>query len=298
MTDKGYHRVEATDSCWRVRKLDKAERAARLFTLAASPSPPAGCSRNEPARHPRRPRARHRLARRGEDPAEGPAGANPAKAYILVEYKLLKKPFANFPGSRKTMPLKTGSPSAADPRAATSGAWARPGQSAPGRQFPPRASATSRAPKGPATKLMLIEVDPAFGSSRASARPASLGPTLSSWLRDGYRLGIVEADRTGRRAGSARSGRLQGRARRPSPIARHRADAGRLRPRTSATSRCRRNPADKVRRWPSPGREVRQFLGGLVNKIEGVNAGFASSLDQSTNRDRGRSVGAAGDADR
>ena len=40
MTDKGYRRVEATDSVSDdLRKLDKAERAARLFTLAASPEP-------------------------------------------------------------------------------------------------------------------------------------------------------------------------------------------------------------------------------------------------------------------
>ena len=37
-----------------------------------------------------------------------PPALDPAKAYVLVEYKLLKNPFANFPGSRKTMPLKTG----------------------------------------------------------------------------------------------------------------------------------------------------------------------------------------------
>lgn len=40
MTDKGYHRVEATDSVSdELRKLDKAERAARLFTLAAAAEP-------------------------------------------------------------------------------------------------------------------------------------------------------------------------------------------------------------------------------------------------------------------
>src|SRR5205085_1177055 len=37
-----------------------------------------------------------------------PAALNPAKAYILVEYKLQRNPFANFPGSRKTMPLQAG----------------------------------------------------------------------------------------------------------------------------------------------------------------------------------------------
>lgn len=40
MTDKGYRRVEATDAVSdELRKLDKAERAARLFTLAASAEP-------------------------------------------------------------------------------------------------------------------------------------------------------------------------------------------------------------------------------------------------------------------
>ncbi len=38
-----------------------------------------------------------------------PAALNPAKAYILVEYRLLKNPYAGgMPGSRKTMPLKSG----------------------------------------------------------------------------------------------------------------------------------------------------------------------------------------------
>jgi hypothetical protein len=40
MTDKGYRRVEATDAVSdELKKLDKAERAARLFTLAAAPEP-------------------------------------------------------------------------------------------------------------------------------------------------------------------------------------------------------------------------------------------------------------------
>jgi membrane peptidoglycan carboxypeptidase len=40
MTDKGYRRVEATDAVSdELRKLDKAERAERLFTLAAAPEP-------------------------------------------------------------------------------------------------------------------------------------------------------------------------------------------------------------------------------------------------------------------
>lgn len=40
MTDKGYRRVEAADAVSdELKKLDKAERAARLFTLAASAEP-------------------------------------------------------------------------------------------------------------------------------------------------------------------------------------------------------------------------------------------------------------------
>lgn len=40
MTDKGYRRVEATDAVSdELKKLNKAERAERLFTLAASPEP-------------------------------------------------------------------------------------------------------------------------------------------------------------------------------------------------------------------------------------------------------------------
>jgi membrane peptidoglycan carboxypeptidase len=40
MTDKGYRRVEATDQVSdELKKLDKAQRATRLFTLAAAPEP-------------------------------------------------------------------------------------------------------------------------------------------------------------------------------------------------------------------------------------------------------------------
>ncbi|HEX9964011.1 MAG TPA: hypothetical protein VGB04_03405 [Allosphingosinicella sp.] len=40
MTDKGYRRVEATDEVSdELKKLDKAQRAARLFTLAAAAEP-------------------------------------------------------------------------------------------------------------------------------------------------------------------------------------------------------------------------------------------------------------------
>jgi hypothetical protein len=40
MTDKGYRRVEATDSVSdELKRLDKAERAERLFTLASAPEP-------------------------------------------------------------------------------------------------------------------------------------------------------------------------------------------------------------------------------------------------------------------
>jgi hypothetical protein len=40
MTDKGYRRVKATDAVSdELKKLGKAERAERLFTLAASPEP-------------------------------------------------------------------------------------------------------------------------------------------------------------------------------------------------------------------------------------------------------------------
>lgn len=37
-----------------------------------------------------------------------PATLNLAKAYVLVEYKLQKNPYASFPGSRNTLPLSAG----------------------------------------------------------------------------------------------------------------------------------------------------------------------------------------------
>jgi hypothetical protein len=37
-----------------------------------------------------------------------PAKLDPAKAYVLVEYKLQENPWGKFPGSRKTLPLQAG----------------------------------------------------------------------------------------------------------------------------------------------------------------------------------------------
>ena len=91
-----------------------------------------------------------------------PPALNPAKAYILVEYKLLKNPFANFPGSRKTMPLQTGlafgryDPALADIR----GMGKATGNPVPAGEQPIEGFRSKALAKGPATRLMLIEVEP------------------------------------------------------------------------------------------------------------------------------------------
>ena len=92
-----------------------------------------------------------------------PAPLNPAKAYILVEYRLLKNPYGGgLPGSRKTMPLKAGlifaryDPALGDIRGRGK-ALANP--VAPGQQTVEGFRSRPLA-KGPGSRLFLIEVDP------------------------------------------------------------------------------------------------------------------------------------------
>jgi hypothetical protein len=212
-----------------------------------------------------------------------PPALNPAKAYILVEYKLLKNPFANFPGSRKTMPLKTGlafgryDPALGDirglgkARANPVGAGQQPTE---GFRYKPIA-------KGPATRLMLIEVEPdtwvvqGFGGTSFSlgSYAFDLAPgTVTD-------LGIVEAEpdwaegQDPPEIGDVFKAGLAGPFSKSPDIAPMRAT---FRPRTAGDIPLPAGiPADRVRPVVFvPGAKFGNYLGGLVNKIEGVNAGL------------------------
>jgi hypothetical protein len=210
-----------------------------------------------------------------------PAALDPAKAYILVEYKLLKNPFAGFPGSRKTMPLKSGlafgryDPALGDIRGlgkASANPVASGQQPTEGFRYKPIA-------KGPATRLMLIEVEPdtwvvqGFGGTSFSlgSYTVELAPgTVTD-------LGIVEAEpdwaegQDPPEIGDVFKAGLAGPFSKSPDIAPMRAA---FRPRAAGDIPLPAGiSADRVRPVVFvPGAKFGNYLGGLVNKIEGVNA--------------------------
>jgi hypothetical protein len=91
-----------------------------------------------------------------------PAELNPAKAYILVEYKLMANPFADLLGSRKTMPLINGlifaryDPVLGDIR----GLGKAKANPLPGKQSPTEPFRNREIAKSEGARLHLIEVEP------------------------------------------------------------------------------------------------------------------------------------------
>ena len=223
-----------------------------------------------------------------------PPALNPAKAYILVEYKLLRNPFASFPGSRKTMPLKTGlafgryDPALGDIR----GMGKARGNPLPAGQFPTEGFRYKPLAKGPATRLMLIEVDPGtwvvqgFGTTSFSlgSYAFELAPgTVTD-------LGVVEAEpdwaegQDPPEIGDVFKSGLAGPFSKSPDIAPMRAV---FRPRAGGDIPLPAGiPADKVRPVEFiPGAKFGNYLGGLVNRIEGVNASLRKPhWTSSTNR--------------
>ncbi|HEX8379775.1 MAG TPA: hypothetical protein VF619_04390 [Allosphingosinicella sp.] len=214
-----------------------------------------------------------------------PAALNPAKAYMLVEYKLLKNPFANFPGSRKTMPLKAGlafgryDPALLDIR----GMGKASGNPVPAGQQPIEGFRYKPIAKGPATRLMLIEVDPGTWVVQGFGNTSfSLG-SYAFELEPGTvtDLGIVEAEpdwADGQKPpdiGDVLKAGLAGPFSKSPDIAPMRAV---FRPRAGGDIPLPAGiPAEKVRPVAFiPGAKFGNYLGGLVNKIEGVNASLRS----------------------
>jgi hypothetical protein len=223
-----------------------------------------------------------------------PPAFNPAKAYILVEYKLLKNPFGNFPGSRKTMPLKAGlafgryDPALGDIRGLGK-ARANP---VPAGQQPIEGFRYKPIAKGPATRLMLIEVEPGtwvvqgFGGTSFSLG-SYMFELAPGTVTD---LGIVEAEpdwaegQDPPEISDVFKGALAGPFAKSPDIAPMRAV---FRPRAAGDIPLPAGiPADRVRPVAfTPGARFGNYLGGLVNKIEGVNASRRSpNWTSSTNR--------------
>lgn len=210
-----------------------------------------------------------------------PPALNPTKAYILVEYKLLENPFGGFPGSRKTMPLKTGlafgryDPDRGDIRGMgkASGNPVEPGHPPiEGFRYKPVA-------KGPATRLMLIEMDPGLWVVQGFGNTSfSLG-SYTFELAPGTvtDLGVVTAEPDWAEGqeppdmGSVFAAAMAGPFAKSPDIAPMRAT---FRHRASGDIPLPAGiPADKVRPVAfTPGAKFGNYLGGLVNRIEGVNA--------------------------
>ena len=223
-----------------------------------------------------------------------PPALDPAKAYILVEYKLLKNPFGNFPGSRKTMPLKAGlafgryDPALGDIRGMGK---ARDNPLPPGQQ-PTEGFRYKPLAKGPATRLMLIEVEPGTWVVQGYGGTSfSLGSYMFE-LAPGTvtDLGIVEAEpdwaegQDPPEIGDIFKAGLAGPFSKSPDIAPMRAV---FRPRAAGDIPLPAGlPADKVRPVTfTPGAKFGNYLGGLVNRIEGVNASLRKPhWTSSTNR--------------
>ncbi|HEU0099937.1 MAG TPA: hypothetical protein VFQ67_14335 [Allosphingosinicella sp.] len=224
-----------------------------------------------------------------------PPALNPAKAYILVEYKLLKNPYAaGLPGSRKTMPLKSGlvfaryDPALGDIRGMGK---ARSNPVAPGEQAGEGFRSKPLA-KGPGSRLFLIEVEPdtwvvqGFGGTSFSLGSYTFNLAPGS-VTD---LGVVEAEPDWAEGqdppdmGSLLKSAFAGPFGKSPDIAPMRAV---FRPRAAGDIPIPAGiPADRVRPVEfAPGAKFGNYLGGLVNKIEGVNASLRKPhWTSSTNR--------------
>jgi hypothetical protein len=209
-----------------------------------------------------------------------PTTLNPAKAYILVEYKLLKNPFAGFPGSRKTMPLTAGlvfaryDPVLGDIRGMGK---AKANPVASGQQ-PIEGFRKKSLAQGPGSRLFLLEVEPDIWVVQGWGNTSfSLG-SYSFELAPGSvtDLGVVTAEPDWAEGQDAPDmGNVLGAA-----LAGPFAKSPDIAPmRVSFRSRAAGDiplpvgiPAGQVRPAAfTPGAKFGNYLGGLVNRIEGVN---------------------------
>jgi hypothetical protein len=210
-----------------------------------------------------------------------PAALNPAKAYVLVEYKLQKNPFANWPGSRKTMPLQSGLTFARYDRALgdVRGAGRAMGNPVPAGQVGRELFRNKPLAKGEGTRLFLVELDPGtwvvegFGNTSFSlgSYTFDLAPgTVTD-------LGIVTAEpdwAEGQEAPSAAEILYSATS---GPFG-HKLDMAPIRvafrPRAAGDLPVPTGiPAQRVQPVSfSPGATFGNYLGGLVNRIDGVNA--------------------------
>lgn len=222
----------------------------------------------------------------GETLRKIPAQLNPAKAYVLVEYKLMKNPMASFPGSSQYMPLSAGlvlaryDPALGDVR----GLGKATSNPVPAKQAASEPFRNRQLAKGDAARLFLIELEPdtwvvqGFGNTSFSL--GSYAFTLEpGTITD---LGVAEpAQDWAEGDGPATAGDVMGMAL-LGPFAK-RPDIAPMRvafrPRGTGDMEIPSGlPADRIQpvRF-TPDARFGNYLGGLVNRIEGVNARLAGT---------------------
>lgn len=211
-----------------------------------------------------------------------PASLSPTKAYVLVEYQLQKNPMASFPGSSKTIPLMSGLTLARyDARLQDVRGLGR------AKSNPVAAGKTAQevfrnrpVVKGPQSRLFLLEVEPDVWVVQGYGNTSfSLG-SYSFELRPGVvtDLGVVSAEpdwAEGQKqatVGSVLSAAFLGPFAKRPDVAPLRAT---FRPRTVADLQV---PAGLtvVPVQFQGNATFGNYLGGLVNRIEGVNARLKS----------------------
>lgn len=220
-----------------------------------------------------------------------PAALNPAKAYILVEYRLMPNPLAKLPGSRKTLPLTDGltfaryDPVLGDIRG-MGRATANP---VPGKQAAAEPFRNRELVRGDAARLHLIEVEPdtwvvqGYGNTSFSlgsyAFKLEPGTVTDLGVAEGA-SDWAEGDRAVNGGDLLKMALLGPFAKRPA-VAPARVS---FRPRTAADMAIPAGlPQGSVRPVTFvPGARFGNYLGGLVNRIEGVNATAKAAASPTT----------------
>ncbi len=128
-----------------------------------------------------------------------PASLNPAKAYLLVEYKLQANPYSGLPGSRKTMPLQNGLALARYDIALgdVRGMGKAKANPVPAGQVAIEAFRNKPIAKGETSRLFLLELEPdtwviqGYGDTSFSLGSYSFALTAGSFVD----LGVVSVER-------------------------------------------------------------------------------------------------------
>lgn len=221
-----------------------------------------------------------------------PAKLDPAKAYILLEYRLMPNTMAGFPGSRKTLPLTTGltfaryDPALSDIR----GMGRAEANPVPGKRGPIEAFRNREIVRGDAARLHLIEVEPdtyviqAWGDTSFSLGSYAFTLEPGTVTDLGVATAAVdwaEGDKAATMGDVFKGALLGGLIGKKPAIAPTRVS---FRPRGSSDIAIPAAlPSARVRPVAfTADAKFGNYLGGLVNRIEGVNARLKDGSMSST----------------